>query len=108
MLPGVAPSFGMVAWYQIRYMQYLRKITSADRFKLIELKLASRKTAKDCEIKNLRNDLWTPLGKPRPSHMAAQTPVLDKKSRLDKPPSGSQRALAHRKPHTRGTRLDRF
>ena len=52
--PGLAPPFGMIAWFQFRYMQYLKGITTAESFKFIELRLASHTTVKDREVKKLR------------------------------------------------------
>ena len=52
--PGLAPPFGMIAWLQFRYMQYLKGVTTAESFKFIELRLASHTTAKDREVNKLR------------------------------------------------------
>lgn len=55
--PSMVPSFGMIAWLQFRYMQYLGKITTAEDFKFIKLKLASHTNAKDREIQILLEEL---------------------------------------------------
>ena len=52
--PGMAPSFGMVAWYQFRYMQFLRGIPTAEDFKSMALRLASDTTARDREANESR------------------------------------------------------
>lgn len=48
--PGMAPSFGMVAWVQFQYMQYLHKIANAENFNFLKLKLASHSDARAREL----------------------------------------------------------
>ena len=57
MFPGMTPPLGLIAFFQIRYMQYLRKITTAENFQLIELKLASQTITKDRQINELQIEL---------------------------------------------------
>ena len=52
--PGLAPPFGMIAWFQFRYLQYPKRVTTAESFKFVELRLASHTTAKDREVNKLR------------------------------------------------------
>ena len=54
---GMVPPFSMVAWYQMRYIQYLRRIATLESFKFIELKLAGQTFAKDREISRLQMEL---------------------------------------------------
>ena len=55
--PGMVPPFGLVAWFQIRYMQYLRKLATAEDFKIMELSLANHPDVNDREINRLRTML---------------------------------------------------
>ncbi len=55
--PGMLPPFGLVAWFQIRYMQYLRKLATAEDFKIMELSLANHPDVNDREINGLRTML---------------------------------------------------
>ncbi len=48
--PGMAPSFGMVAWYQFRYLQFLRGFPTAEEFKSMALKLANSTIARDRKV----------------------------------------------------------
>ena len=52
--PGLAPTFGMVAWSQLRYMQYLRGTATAENFRSIARKLASHTAAKNREADQMR------------------------------------------------------
>ncbi len=49
-VPGMAPSFGMVAWYQFRYLEFLRGFPTAEEFKSMELKLANPMVARNREV----------------------------------------------------------
>ncbi len=48
--PGMAPSFGMVAWYQFWYLQFLRGFPTAEEFKSMALKLANPMIARNREV----------------------------------------------------------
>ena len=51
---GMVPPFGLVAWYQIRYMHYIQGVATAESFKFMELKLASHPAAKERKIYELQ------------------------------------------------------
>lgn len=50
--PGIALAFGLIAWFQIAYSRYLRKLPTAGDFKFMELRLASH--GKDRELEKLQ------------------------------------------------------
>ena len=55
LLPGMVPTFFMIAWLQFHYFQYIRSIAMAENLKLMGLRLTNH--AKDRQVDFLRKNL---------------------------------------------------